>query len=461
MAFIGTQGFGGSGGSGLGIDRRAPAANGFSSAFNARNQALAGTHKYAGGSTPFYSGIDSAAGVKGYIDKYNATPRDEYGGLAGGNAVGPHRVGDYMFSQTQDGRYYAVNTKDKSYGTGRTKGDIYDASGKYLGSDYFDTEKGALGKMWDAAIPLLTTAMIGGGVAGGFGVGPFAGGGAGSAGAGGIGAAAGDAGLMYAGADAAAAGSLGGGYMGGLGGVAGGAGGLGAAAAAGGAGAGGGGFSLGGLLGGSGGGGGLSLGNILKGGQALGGLLGGGGGSGGGGLQDLLSIIGGGVDAQRQGDAAKTMMDWLKTNQGKMEGYMNPNSPEYKAMWEEMSRKDAAAGRNSQYGPRTADFLANVAKAKADNIRSFTTGTSRAYADALNQNAGKYAGLSAGLGRALQGGGTTNMTSLIGMLTGGGYNASTGGGELGEGVLSGVDAWDDAWLDALDGEDFIDYGQFF
>jgi hypothetical protein len=427
---------------------------GFGNVFAARDKALAGTHTYAGGNTPFYSGADFASGVKGYLDKRNSTPVDEYGGLVTkNNSIGPHRMGDYMFSQTGDGRYYAMNTKDPTYGTKKTKADIYDASGKYLGSDFYDTEKSAMGKMWDAAIPLMTTAMIGGGIAGGFGVGPFAGGGAAPAGA-----AIDPTGMMYAGADAGAAGSLGGGYMGGAGGVGG------AAAAGAGAGAGGGGFSLGGLLGGSSGGGGFSLGNILKAGQALGGMLGGGGGgSGGGGLQDLLGVIGGGVDAKRQGDAAKAMEAWLKSNQAKMDGYMNPNSPEYKAMWEEMSRKDAAAGRNSQYGPRTSDFLAEVAKAKAENTLRFTTGTSRAYADALNQNASKYAGLSAGLGNFLQGGsGGGGLSSILNGLfggAGGGGNAS-GGADLGD-VWSGVSAWDDAWSKVLNGGDSIDYGAFF
>jgi hypothetical protein len=239
--------------------------SGFSNFFEKRNQALAGTHKYVS-SNPFFSGIDSAAGVKGYIDRKNATPRDEYGGLVTrNNSVSPYRVGDYMFSTTGDGRYYALNTKDPTYGTGQTKGDVYDASGKYLGSQYFDTKTSGISKLIDKAIPLAATAFIGGGIAGGLGYGPFAGGaspgaaamGAGEA-AGFSGAAAGDAGLMYAGADAAAAGSLGGGYMGGLGGTAA----LGGAAAAGG-------------VGGSGGSGMLgSLGNIIKGGGGMSDYLG-------------------------------------------------------------------------------------------------------------------------------------------------------------------------------------------
>jgi hypothetical protein len=231
---------------------------GFDRALGARNAALAGTQKYLS-NTPFYGGIDAASGVKGYQNLYNSAGRDEFGGLAAGNAVGPYRQGDYMFSQMDagpGGRYYAVNTKDPSYGTGQTKGDVYDASGKYLGSQYFDTEKSAMGKLWDKAIPLGAAAFIGGGIAGGMGYGPFAGSGTPAtgtlgAGAGEVaglsGATAGDAGLMYAGADAAAAGGLGGGAS--LGGVGTAAAGAGAATA---------GSSGGGLLGG--------LGSIIKGG---------------------------------------------------------------------------------------------------------------------------------------------------------------------------------------------------
>lgn len=146
-----------------------------------------------------------------------------------------------------------------------------------------------------------------------------------------------------------------------------------------------------------------------------------------GGLQDLFGLINGAVSANRQGKAADEMKAWLLSQQGKMEGYMNPNSPEYNQMWQEMSRKDAAAGRNSQYGPRTSDFLANVAKAKADNTLRFTTGTSKAYADALNQNASKYAGLSSEIGRAFSGsGGTMNLSSLLNTLNGSSPGGSGG-----------------------------------
>jgi hypothetical protein len=115
---------------------------------------------------------------------------------------------------------------------------------------------------------------------------------------------------------------------------------------------------------------------------------------------------------------------WLQTQQGKIDNLYNPGTPEYNALWDEMSRKDAAAGRNSQYGPRSVDLAAKVAGIKADNTTRFTTGTSRAYADALNQNASKYAGLSSALQRTANGsgsgGGVQNLSSIIQLLQGAG-----------------------------------------
>lgn len=143
-------------------------------------------------------------------------------------------------------------------------------------------------------------------------------------------------------------------------------------------------------------------------GSALGNLLQGSGsnsGSGGGGLADLLgnnnflSLLGGGLDAYKQNKAGDTMKSWLDAQQAKIDGLYAPGSPEYNQLWEEMSRKDAAAGRNSQYGPRSVDFAAKIATTKADQTQRFTTGVSKAYADALNQQASSPTGLLSALQR--------------------------------------------------------------
>jgi hypothetical protein len=321
----------------------------------------------------------------------------------------------------------------------------FDSQGNFLkqenwsnmGTDKF-TDMGAL------LVAAAATAGIGSAVAGA----------AGAAGAGGAGAAGGGAG-----AGAGTFGSFAGpGYTAGAG-----------AGAAGSAAAGGGGLA--GLFGG--GGGASTLGTLGKLGSALAPLFSGGGSGGGGtggtggagggglnlgglGLQDIIGLIGGGVDANRQGDAAEKMLAWLNGNQAKMENLYSPDSPESKYLWDAMSRKDAAAGRNSQYGPRTADFAAKVAEAKANNIKQFTTGTSRAYADALNQDASKYAGLSAALQRAATGGGggidlgsiIANLGSSLGGLNlGGGINMSPDGvfGPSGSNWSGGTMSNDEIW----------------
>ena len=158
-----------------------------------------------------------------------------------------------------------------------------------------------------------------------------------------------------------------------------------------------------------------------------------GGNSNGGGniLGDLLNNIlpiGLGINEKnKKEDGSEEMKNWLNTRETQMNNYMNPDSPEYKAMWDQMSRKDAAAGRNSQYGPRTSDFLSNVAKAKADNTRMFTTGNSKAYSDAINMDTFANSGLAAALGNMTNGSGGNSLGNILNRsVTGnqGGLNAN-------------------------------------
>jgi hypothetical protein len=154
---------------------RGGTSGGFGKFFEARNKALEGTWKYAG-NTPFYSNANGVEGVKGYqARKASLTGTD---GSIQANAVGPYRSGDFMYGRMDGGRYYGLNTKDQTFGTEKTKADVYDASGKYLGSDYIDTKANSLSRFIDKAVPLATAGMIAGGLAGAAGVGPFAGGGA-------------------------------------------------------------------------------------------------------------------------------------------------------------------------------------------------------------------------------------------------------------------------------------------
>jgi hypothetical protein len=109
-------------------------------------------------------------------------------------------------------------------------------------------------------------------------------------------------------------------------------------------------------------------------------------------------VLGGAIDAVRQGDASKDMMNFMNGQMNKVDNLYAPNSPEYNALWDQMSRMDAASGRNSQYGPRSVDLAAKIAPMRAQNTIGITNALARPYGDTLRQNAGKYAGLFNSLG---------------------------------------------------------------
>jgi hypothetical protein len=110
-------------------------------------------------------------------------------------------------------------------------------------------------------------------------------------------------------------------------------------------------------------------------------------------LSDLAGLLGGVMDYNRQSKSSDAMLDYLKAQQAKVDNLYSPGSAEYDALWNEMSRKDAAAGRNSQYGPRSVDLAARIAQIKADNTVRMTTGIGSLYKNSLDQNASAPAGL--------------------------------------------------------------------
>lgn len=176
----------------------------------------------------------------------------------------------------------------------------------------------------------------------------------------------------------------------------------------------------------------------------------GGSSSGGLNLGSLLSLIGGGLDWQRQQQASTDMLNYLKERQALNDNLYKPGSPEYNALWDEMSRKDAAAGRNSQYGPRSVDLAARIAQIKADANTKLTTGISNVYANALNQRASAPAGLFSQIPGILGNGsgGTLNLSSIInnlgGLLGNGSTNLGSGININPDGSISGIgnDGWD-------------------
>lgn len=132
--------------------------------------------------------------------------------------------------------------------------------------------------------------------------------------------------------------------------------------------------------------------------------------TGGGGfnVDSLLGVLGGLYDKKKQEGASNEMLDWMKSQQAKIDGLYAPGSPEHTLLQQTMERKDAAAGRNSQYGPRAVDLAAKIAEIKANNTAKLTTGLAGNWSTAINQKATAGSGISAAIGNLLKGGGSVN-----------------------------------------------------
>lgn len=70
---------------------------------------------------------------------------------------------------------------------------------------------------------------------------------------------------------------------------------------------------------------------------------------------------------------ANAQQDRFNQVQQQINGTYAPGSPEYEALMQQLSRTDAAAGRNSQLGPRSVDLAAKIAQLKM-NAMSGTLG---------------------------------------------------------------------------------------
>ena len=87
---------------------------------------------------------------------------------------------------------------------------------------------------------------------------------------------------------------------------------------------------------------------------------------------------------------AKEQMNLYKQNEAATNNMYAPGSPEYLAMERELARKDAAAGRNSQYGARAVDLQARIADIKSRQRMGMQAGQTAL----LNQGmTNKYSGL--------------------------------------------------------------------
>lgn len=155
--------------------------------------------------------------------------------------------------------------------------------------------------------------------------------------------------------------------------------------------------------------------SALGGGGGSGGTGGTGTGTGGGNLANtILGLLAGNSDKNRQQNASDDMLNWLKQRTAITDNLYKPGSDEYNALWDQMSRKDAAAGRNSQYGPRSVDLAGKIAQIKASENTKMTTGIGQWMQGAYNQNANSLNGLLSALGGAT--GGTAGTTGLINQI---------------------------------------------
>lgn len=153
---------------------------------------------------------------------------------------------------------------------------------------------------------------------------------------------------------------------------------------------------------------------------------GGGGGTGGMGLGDLAAFLAGLYGDHQQEKAASDMLNYLKQRQSMNDHMYDPGSPEFNFLWNQMSRLDAAAGRNSQYGPRSVDLAGKIAQMKMDANTKMTTGIGNLYANALNQKSNGYLNTLPGLMNLLGSGtGGSGLMDMINRFTNGNGTSGT------------------------------------
>jgi hypothetical protein len=194
----------------------------------------------------------------------------------------------------------------------------------------------------------------------------------------------------------------------------------GATAGAGGAAAGAGG--LGGLLNNAG-----NAGNVIR--NVVGGAVNGGAGSNGGGqgsggvstITDLLNLLTNGVNYNRYDN----LVDEIK-------GIYSPDGAYAKTLENRLARQDAAAGRNSQYGPRLAQLMGSLGDSQAKALQGLSS--------MFPQQQGALNGAVGSIDRILGGAAQGGLNSLLNSIFGSG-GSSSGGGSTSSPDWSNID-WD-------------------
>lgn len=120
-------------------------------------------------------------------------------------------------------------------------------------------------------------------------------------------------------------------------------------------------------------------------------------------LQSMVALgsgIGGFIDSQNKQDAINNNTNSFMN---RWDSFYAPGSNEYNLLKQEMERKDAAAGRNSQYGTRLAEMGGRIAQAKFNSLSSMygVANNGVQAANAVGSGLGQLAG---GIGTAAQNG---------------------------------------------------------
>lgn len=141
----------------------------------------------------------------------------------------------------------------------------------------------------------------------------------------------------------------------------------------------------------------------------------------GGGLQDIMNgargalgkmspvqLAGGLYSMYSKNAQANALQDQYNQMNARINGMYAPGSPEYNLMKQEMERKDAAAGRNSQYGTRATELAGKLAGLKTNALIQAQSGQNTLLTNAAKNRYSSLSGLFADYSKA-------NFPGLSGM----------------------------------------------
>lgn len=144
-------------------------------------------------------------------------------------------------------------------------------------------------------------------------------------------------------------------------------------------------------------------------------------------LNGVGSLVGGNVDRIK----AQQDSDWWKSQLDTLQGMYKPGTPEATLMEQKMNAKDAAAGRNSQYGVRATDLAAQLATQRSGIMTSAGyQNMANAYRNRSSQDLNglfSAAGQGGGLGSTISNG-ISGINSIYNMFTGSGNSVPKLGG---------------------------------